>query len=143
MPNDNITNDLIKLQNNSKLYSELAESMSMIQPNINLPKAPEVIIRNPNEEVEKLLTEQNKKLDEQTKELQSIRYENMKLNAQIDTLNKTVDSQNDELERLRDTNSKLKVINQTLKENNSHYWRNTFIIAFAVAAIFFALELFT
>lgn len=138
---NNIPNDLIQLQNNADLYSKLAESMPVAQPNINLPKMSEVIIKNPNEEVENLLNQQNEKLDQQTKELQLIRYENMKLNAQIDTLNKTVDSQNDELTRLRDVNAELKIANQTLKDNNNHYWRNTFIIGFAVAAIFFVLGL--
>lgn len=140
MPN-NMPNDLIKLQNSVDLYSKLSESIPIVQPNINLPKMPEIIRRNPNKEVEKLLNQQNEKLDEQTKELQSIRYENMKLNAQIEVLNKTVDLQSNELEKLRNINSELKVANQTLKSNNRHYWRNTFIIAFAVAAIFFVLGL--
>lgn len=126
---------------NSELYSKLAKSIPPLQLNVNPPKMPEVIIRNPNEEVEKLLNQQNDKLDEQTKELQSIRYENIKLNAQIDTLNKMIDSQNDELSKLRDINSELKIANKTLKDSNRNYWRNTFIIAFVVAGIFFALGL--
>lgn len=138
---NNIPNDLIKLQNNADLYSKLAESIPRAQPNVNLPKMSEVIVRNPNEEVENLLNQQNEKLDQQTKELRSIRYENMKLNAQIEVLNKTVDSQNNELEKLRNINSELKVANQMLKDNNRHYWRNTFIAGFAVAAIFFVLGL--
>lgn len=140
MPN-NIPDEMIEFKSDPELYSKLARTTPEIYYDVKLPKIPEFILRNPNEEVENLLNQQNEKLDQQTKELQSIRYENMKLNAQIDTLNKTVDSQNDEITRLRNINSELKVINQVLKDNNNHYWRNTFIIGFAVAAIFFALGL--
>lgn len=128
MSNSNIPNDLVELQKNTELYSKLVKYVPSMQPNINITKMPEVIIRNPNEEVENLLTQQNEKLDQQTKELQFIRYENMKLNAQIDVLNKTVDSQNSDLERLRNINFELKNANNTLKENNKHYWRNTILI---------------
>ena len=81
----------------------------------------------------------NSEIAKQTKESQSIHYENMKLNAQIDVLNKTVDSQKDELERLRNINAELKTSNKILEKNNKHYWRNTFIVGFVVAAIFFVL----
>lgn len=126
---------------NPELYSKLAKSITPIQPNVNPSKMPEVIIRNPNEEVEKLLNQQNDKLDEQTKELQSIRYENIKLNAQIDTLNKMIDSQNDELSKLRDLNSELKIANKTLKDSNRNYWRNTLIVGLVVSIVSFILGL--
>lgn len=102
MSSNNLPDDLTKLQSNAGLFSKLVKSMPPIQPKIESSKMPEVIIRNPNEEVEKLLNQQNNKLDEQTKELQFIRYENIKLNAQIDTLNKMIDSQNDEISKLRE-----------------------------------------
>lgn len=89
------------------------------------------------EELQALRTE----VVNQTKELQHIRYENMKLNAQIDTMNKIIDSKNDELDNLRNINTELKIANKTLKESNDHYWRNTFIISFVVALIFFVLGL--
>ncbi|MDU1127873.1 hypothetical protein [Veillonella sp.] len=137
MPN-NLPDDMIEFKSDPEFFLKLAENnMPEIQYNIKLPEMPEFIIRNPNEEVENLLNQQNKKLDEQTKELHSIRYENIKLNAQIDTLDKMIDSQNNELLKLRDVNSELKIANKTLKDNNKNYWRNTFIIAFVVAAIFF------
>lgn len=138
---NNIPNGMIEFKSDPELYSKLAKTISEVHYDVKLPKMTEFTVRNPNEEVENLLNQQNEKLDQQTKELQSIRYENIKLNAQIYTLNKTVDSQNDELARLRGTNSELKVVNQTLKNNNRHYWRNTFIVGFAVAAIFFILGL--
>lgn len=121
------------------------------------PKIPEPLIRpNPIHETNRILEGQSEKIDDlsknleianseivkQTKELQSIHYENMKLNTQIDVLNKTVDSQKDELERLRNINAELKTSNKMLKENNKHYWRNTFIVGFVVAAIFFVLGYF-
>lgn len=141
MPN-NLPDDMIEFKSDPEFFLKLAENnMPEIQYNIKLPEMPEFIIRNPNEEVENLLNQQNKKLDEQTKELHSIRYENIKLNAQIDTLDKMIDSQNNELLKLRDVNSELKIANKTLKDNNKNYWRNTFIIAFVVAAIFFVLGL--
>ena len=137
MPN-NLPDDMIEFKSDPEFFLKLAENnMPEIQYNIKLSEMPEFIIRNPNEEVENLLNQQNKKLDEQTKELHSIRYENIKLNAQIDTLDKMIDSQNNELLKLRDVNSELKIANKTLKDNNKNYWRNTFIIAFVVAAIFF------
>ena len=89
------------------------------------------------EELQALRTE----VVNQTKELQHIRYENMKLNAQINTMNKIIDSKNDELDNLRNINTELKIANKTLKESNDHYWRNTFIISFVVALIFFVLGL--
>lgn len=140
---NNMPDELIEFKSDPDFFLKFAENMPDVHYNINLPQMPEFVIRNPNEEVENLLNQQNVKLDQQTKELRSIRYENMKLNAQIDTLNKTIDSQNDELTRLRDINSELKIANKTLIENNKHYWRNTFIVGFVVAAIFFALEFLT
>lgn len=124
------------------------------QINYPQPKIPEPLIRpNPIHETNRILEGQSEKIDDlsknldianseiakQTKELQSIHYENMKLNAQIDVLNKTVDSQKDELERLRNINAELKTSNKILEKNNKHYWRNTFIVGFVVAAIFFVL----
>ena len=109
MPN-NLPDDMIEFKSDPEFFLKLAENnMPEIQYNIKLPEMPEFIIRNPNEEVENLLNQQNKKLDEQTKELHSIRYENIKLNAQIDTLDKMIDSQNNELLKLRDVNSELKI----------------------------------
>lgn len=140
MPN-NLPDGMIEFKSDPEFSLKMAKNVPDIQYNVKLPKTPEFVIRNPNEEVENLLNQQNKKLDEQTKELHSIRYENIKLNAQIDTLNKMIDSQKHELSKLRDTNSELKIANRTLKDSNRNYWRNTFIIAFVVAGIFFVLGL--
>lgn len=65
----------------------------------------------------------------------------MKLNAQIEVLNKTIDSNEEKLNELQIANAKLETINRTLKDNNKHYWRNTFIISAVVALIFFILGL--
>lgn len=147
------------IPDNMKLieYTELQEKLKDLHPQFTPTteyKAPEVFVRpNPVHESNELLRKQNDKINElsdkfdstnnenlnQTKELQSIHYEDMKLNAQINTLIKIIDSQNDELTKLRDVNAELKLANNTLKENNKHYWRNTFIISFIVAGIFFVL----
>lgn len=127
----------------------IPDNIYNIPISVVLPKTPEPIPNsNPIHKADKLLEAQNVKIDnlsnelEQSNlELQSIHYENMKLNAQIDVLNKAVDFQNDELERLRNINAELKISNQSLKENNNHYWRNTFIVGFAAALIFFLLGL--
>ena len=89
-----------------------------------------------------------KRMDNQTELLQNLQYENMKLNSQIEVMNKTIDFNNEELKNLRNINTELKDSNKILKENNQilkdsnkHYWRNTFVIAFVVAFIFFLLGL--
>lgn len=149
--------DNFKLLNQTELQEKLKNfNPQSIPVPTYTPKAPEVLVRpNPIHETNKLLEEQNEKIDDlstkleeanleiskQTKEIQSIHYENMKLNAQIDVLNKINDSNNSKLDELRSANIKLETVNQTLRESNKHYWRNTFIISFIVALIFFLLGL--
>ena len=65
----------------------------------------------------------------------------MKLNAQIEVLNKTIDSDKDELFELQKANAELKAVNINLDNSSRHYWRNTTIISFTVALIFFVLGL--
>ena len=69
--------------------------------------------------------------------------ENMKLNAQIEIQNKTLDSNLEELNRLRTVNTELKAVNKNLENSNRHYWRNTTIISFVVALIFYLLGFIT
>lgn len=128
--------------------SDLQERLSELADNYSYDLVPESVrnidcnlpeLGNPMlEELQALRTE----VSSQTKELQHIRYENMKLNAQIDTLNKTIGSKDEELNSLRNINAELKIANETLKNSNNHYWRNTFIVGFVVAAIFFVLGYF-
>ena len=87
------------------------------------------------------LDSMNSELESQTKAMHKIRYENMKLNAQIEVLNKTLDSNRDELFELQKANAELKAVNKNLDNSNRHYWRNTTIISFTVALIFFVLGL--
>lgn len=83
----------------------------------------------------------NSELKTQTESMQKIQYENMKLNAQIDVLNKTLDSNREELYELQKANGELKAINANLENSNRHYWRNTLLISFGVALVFFILGL--
>lgn len=93
----------------------------------------------------KFLTEKldaaNSELKTQTESMQKIQYENMKLNAQIEVLNKTLDSNRKELFELQKANGELKAINANLENSNRHYWRNTLLISFGVALVFFVLGL--
>ena len=75
-------------------------------------------------------------LENQTESMRKIQYENMKLNAQIEIQNKTLDSNLEELNRLR-------AVNKNLENSNRHYWRNTTIISFVVALIFYLLGFIT
>lgn len=83
----------------------------------------------------------NSELKTQTESMQKIQYENMKLNAQIDVLNKTLDSNREELYELQKANGELKAVNTNLENSNRHYWRNTGLISFGVALVFFILGL--
>ena len=85
----------------------------------------------------------NSELETQTKSMQQIQYENAKLNAQIEVLNKTIDSNRDELFELQKANAELKAVNKNLENNNRHYWRNTGLISFGVALIFYLLGFIT
>ena len=80
-------------------------------------------------------------LENQTESMRKIQYENMKLNAQIEIQNKTLDLE--ELNRLRTVNTELKAVNKNLENSNRHYWRNTTIISFVVALIFYLLGFIT
>ena len=95
----------------------------------------------------KFLTEKldaaNSELKTQTESIQKIQYENMKLNAQIEVLNKTLDSSREELFELQKANGELKAINANLENSNRHYWRNTGLISFVVALIFYLLGFIT
>lgn len=139
--------NLIPVQLDSQLknidinkLNQMVSSQNFYHPSIQEP----VMVKmppNPAHETNKLLKEQNLQINELQNSLNSIQYENMKLNAQIVTLNKTIDSDNEKLDELKTANANLKTVNQTLIENNKHYWRNTFIISFVVALVFFLLGL--
>lgn len=122
-------NKLNKMVSSQNFYHKIQEPIK-----VELPP-------NPTHETNKLLKEQNLQINELQNSLNSIQYENMKLNAQIETLNKTIDSDNEKLDELRTANVNLKTVNQTLINSNKHYWRNTFIISFVVALVFFLLGL--
>lgn len=85
----------------------------------------------------------NSELESQTKAMHKIQYENMKLNAQIEVLNKTLDSNRDELFELQKANAELKAVNKNLENSNRHYWRNTGLVSFGVALIFYLLGFIT
>lgn len=85
----------------------------------------------------------NSELEEQTDTMRKIQYENMKLNAQIEVLNKTIDSNKEKLDKLQENNIELKSINISLEKSNKHYWRNTLLISFGVALIFYLLGFIT
>ena len=87
--------------------------------------------------------ERLKFLENQTESMRKIQYENMKLNVQIEIQNKTLDSNLEELNRLRTVNTELKAVNKNLENSNRHYWRNTTIISFVVALIFYLLGFIT
>lgn len=85
----------------------------------------------------------NSELEEQTDTMRKIQYENMKLNAQIEVLNKTIDSDKEKLDKLQENNVELKAINISLEKSNRHYWRNTLLISFGVALVFYLLGFIT
>lgn len=87
--------------------------------------------------------ERLKFLTDKMDSMRKIQYENMKLNAQIEIQNKTLDSNLEELNRLRTVNTELKAVNKNLENSNRHYWRNTTIISFVVALIFYLLGFIT
>lgn len=113
------------------------QMMNSIKSDLGNISSPEERLKFLTDKIDSIQSE----LTIQTEALQSSRYENMKLNAQISVLNKTIDSNEEKLDELRNTNAKLESVNATLKESNKHYWRNTFIISFIVAFIFFILGL--
>ena len=120
--------------------NKMTENMSeYLNTDFEIPK-----ISDPEERL-RFLTEKldsmNSELETQTKAMHKIQYENMKLNAQIEVLNKTLDSNRDELFELQKANAELKAVNKNLENSNRHYWRNTTIISFTVALIFFVLGL--
>lgn len=139
--------DLQKLQEFSdKLISDTSYQQ-MLNSNINInmfknmPKFP-----SPEERL-KFLTDKmdsmQSELESQTEAMRKIQYENMKLNAQIEIQNKTLDSNLEELNELRTVNAELKAVNKNLENSNRHYWRNTAIISFVVALIFYLLGFIT
>lgn len=91
------------------------------------------------------MVEEQKKLNNNVEQLKpqlvSIQYENMKLNAQIEELRRTIEFSNEKINDLQAINKALEENNQILKDSNKHYWRNTFIISFVVALVFFLLGL--
>ena len=120
--------------------NKMAENMNeYLNTDFEIPKIPDP------EERLRFLTEKidsmNSELETQTKTMHKIQYENMKLNAQIEVLNKTIDSDKDELFELQKANAELKAVNINLDNSSRHYWRNTTIISFTVALIFFVLGL--
>ena len=120
--------------------NKMAENMNeYLNTDFEIPKIPDP------EERLRFLTEKidsmNSELETQTKTMHKIQYENMKLNAQIEVLNKTIDSDKDELFELQKANAELKDVNINLDNSSRHYWRNTTIISFTVALIFFVLGL--
>lgn len=120
--------------------NKMVENMNeYLNTDFEIPKIPDP------EERLRFLTEKldsmNSELETQTKAMHKIQYENMKLNAQIEVLNKTLDSNRDELFELQKANAELKAVNKNLDNSNRHYWRNTTIISFTVALIFFVLGL--
>ena len=124
----------------SMTANKMAENMNeYLNTDFEIPKIPDP------EERLRFLTEKldsmNSELETQTKTMHKIQYENMKLNAQIEVLNKTLDSNRDELFELPKANAELKAVNKNLENSNRHYWRNTTIISFTVALIFFVLGL--
>lgn len=139
--------DLQKLQEFSdKLISDTSYQQ-MLNNNINInmfknmPKFP-----SPEERL-KFLTDKmdsmQSELESQTEAMRKIQYENMKLNAQTEIQNKTLDSNLKELNELRNVNAELKAVNKNLENSNRHYWRNTAIVSFVVALIFYLLGFIT
>lgn len=132
------------LQSDNSLAEKVREQMYENFDLYNIPSIPDV--QSPEERLKFLtnkLDSMNSELKSQTESMNKIRYENMKLNAQIEVLNKTIDSRNEELIELRNANIELKAVNMNLVNSNNHYWRNTFVISFVVAFIFYLLGLIT
>lgn len=122
--------------------NKMTENMNeYLNTDFEIPKIPDP------EERLRFLTEKldsmNSELESQTKAMHKIQYENMKLNAQIEVLNKTLDSNRDELFELQKANAELKAVNKNLENSNRHYWRNTGLVSFGVALIFYLLGFIT
>lgn len=122
--------------------NKMAENMNeYLNTDFEMPKIPDP------EERLRFLTEKldsmNSEFESQTKAMHKIQYENMKLNAQIEVLNKTLDSNRDELFELQKANAELKAVNKNLENSNRHYWRNTGLVSFGVALIFYLLGFIT
>ena len=122
--------------------NKMAENMNeYLNTDFEIPKIPDP------EERLRFLTEKldsmNSELETQTKAMHKIQYENIKLNAQIEVLNKTIDSDKDELFELQKANAELKAVNKNLENSNRHYWRNTGLVSFGVALIFYLLGFIT
>ena len=122
--------------------NKMTENMSeYLNTDFEIPK-----ISDPEERLRFLiekLDSMNSELETQTKAMHKIQYENMKLNAQIEVLNKTIDSDKDELFELQKANAELKAVNKNLENSSRHYWRNTGLISFGVALIFYLLGFIT
>lgn len=139
--------DLQKLQDFSDELISDVSYQQMLNSNINMnmfknmPKFP-----SPEERL-KFLTDKmdsmQSELENQTEAMRKIQYENIKLNAQIEIQNKTLDSNLEELNELRTVNAELKAVNKNLENSNRHYWRNTAIVSFVVALIFYLLGFIT
>lgn len=121
----------------NKATKELFKNLFSVDDALKNVKTPEEQLNFLTDRIDTMQSE----LKTQTDSLQKVRYENTKLNAQIEVLNKTIDTQNDILNKISNENSELKSINRTLKNNNNHYWRNSFIVSAIVALIFFMLGL--
>ena len=122
--------------------NKMAENMNeYLNTDFEIPKIPD------SEERLRFLTEKldsmNSELETQTKAMHKIQYENMKLNAQIEVLNKTIDSDKDELFELQKANAELKAVNINLGNSSRHYWRNTGLVSFVVALIFYLVGFIT
>lgn len=122
--------------------NKMAENMNeYLNTDFEIPKIPDP------EERLRFLTEKldsmNSELETQTKAMHKIQYENIKLNAQIEVLNKTIDSDKDELFELQKANAELKAVNKNLENSSRHYWRNTGLVSFVVALIFYLLGFIT
>lgn len=124
-------------------YQQMLKLNNNINMNMfdNLPQfpSPEERFRFLTDKLDSMQSE----LENQTEAMRKIQYENMKLNAQIEIQNKTLDSNLEELNELRTVNAELKAVNKNLENSNRHYWRNTAIISFVVALIFYLLGFIT
>lgn len=136
-PSEKFSDKLISDANYQQMFNNNI-NMNMFD---NLPEFP-----SPEEQL-KFLTDKmdsmQSELENQTEAMKKIQYENIKLNAQIEIQNKTIDSNLEELNTLRNVNAELKAVNKNLENSNRHYWRNTTIISFVVALIFYLLGFIT
>lgn len=144
-----LSENLQKLQEFSEKLISDASYQQMLNNNASMnifDYIPKFQSQSPEERL-KFLTDKmdsmQSELESQTEAMRKIQYENMKLNAQIEIQNKTIDSNLEELNTLRNVNAELKAVNKNLENSNRHYWRNTAIVSFVVALIFYLLGFIT